>query len=234
MARIHDLASRGTASRPSRMRASLCAIALVWIAGAAVAQQAQSLGMTASAGELTITNVTRGGRAVLAGMSIRAEGGGVRRLRRFAEVLTDADSDGRITYVPDGKVPLRSIWEVVDLQTGATATAGGPQLSSFLKPFPENALKKDAGDLVTAFTAGGVEVEVVVVRPRDGAWRAHAYEGGPGDGDGVVNGMIAIAFESATPLIAEFSKAPKQLRKNDVVVLIDVRRLRLATTTIVN
>lgn len=214
------------------MKRLVLLLAITSVPAFAGAQQ-RSLTMTASPGYLTIANVTRGGRAILAGISFQAEGGGVRRLRRFAEVLSDADADGQIVYVPDGKVPRRSVWAVIDLDTGGSATAGGPELSAFLKPFPDTALKRDVDDLIAAFASAAVQVELVVVRPKDGAWHAHAHEGREGDADGILNGTVTMPFASATPLVAEFGKAPKQLRKDDVVVLIDIRRLRLATTTIV-
>jgi hypothetical protein len=199
---------------------------------APVAGQQSSIAVASSFERLTITNATRGGQVIVAGMSIQSERG-VRRLRRFAEVLTDSDGDGRIEYVPEGKVPRRSIWLAADLESGAVATVGGPALSGYLAAVPETAPKKDADGFVTGFESAGVEMDILLIQPKKGAWIRHAYEGNDGDEDGVRNGTIRALFASATPLAPVFGAPPTKARKDDLLAVIDIRRLRLGVTTIV-
>lgn len=199
---------------------------------APVAGQQSSIAVVSSFERLTITNATRGGQVIVAGMSIQSEGG-IRRLRRFAKVFTDGDGDGRIEYVPEGKVPRRSIWLVSDLESGSVATAGGPGLSGYLVSVPETAQKKDADGFVTGFESRAVEIDLVLIRPKKGAWIRHAYEHGEGDEDGVLNGTIRALLASATPVAATFGEPPDKARKDDVLAVIDIRRMRLGFTTIV-
>lgn len=198
----------------------------------AVPTFAQSaLTMTTSFDRLTITNTTRGGRVVLAGVSIQSENG-VRRERRFATMLTDTDSDGRIDHVPEGKVPRRSIWVAVDFESGSVTTASGPGFENHRTAFPETALKKNADSLIVGFEDEAVEMDLLIVTPRRGAWLRHAVEGEEGDEDKIRDDKVKVQFASAIPVLADFRDAPKDVKKDDVIALIDVRFLRLAVMTI--
>lgn len=213
--------------------AAVAFLALMAIALPAATQQRLSL--TATHDQLTMTNVVKRGRVVVAGMTIQSENG-MRRLRRFAEVLTDTDGDGQVEYAPEGKVPQRSAWAAVDLTNGSVATVGGPGLTEYLSPLPETVFKKDVDGLVDAFATGTSWLDLVLVRPGDGegagAWRAHVYDGEAGDADAALDGKVKLFFESGTPLLVSFKTAPKHVKKDDVVVLIDLRHLRLAFTSI--
>jgi hypothetical protein len=193
-----------------------------------------ALTLTTSPELLTIANATKGGRVILAGVSVTSERN-TRRLRRFAEVLTDTDGDGRIQFVPPGSVPLRSVWAATDLESGATATAPGPGRSvTYLLQIPATAFKKDVDGALTGFESRGVEVQLVVVRPKQGAWMTYAQEGFEGDEDGSRNGVIRAALGASVPLAPEFGSSPSKTKKDDVLILLDLRHLLVGTTVVTN
>jgi hypothetical protein len=214
-------------------RGGVIAACLLLTAIALPAAAQQRLSLTTTHDQLTMTNVVKSGRVIVAGMTVQSENG-MRRLRRFAEVLTDTDGDGQIEYAPEGKVPQRSAWAAVDLTNGSVATAGGPGLTEYLSPMPETAFKKDLNGLVDAFATGTSWLDLVLVRPGEGggAWRVHAYDGEAGDADAALDGKVKLFFDSGEPLLVSFKSAPKHVKKDDVVVLIDLRHLRLAFTSI--
>jgi hypothetical protein len=207
---------------------------LLAAAAATVAAQPAALTLTASPEQLTIANATKGGQVVLAGVSVSSEGG-TRRIRRFAEVLKDDDGDGRLDFTPDGNVPRRSVWAVTDLQSGSTATAGGPERSvAHIAPLPTTALKKDLDGAISGFESGAVEVQLVILRPKKGAWMSYAYEGFEGDEDRTRNGIIRTLLTSAVPIAPEFGSAPTKAKKDDVLILLDIRNLLVGTTVVTN
>lgn len=193
-----------------------------------------SITVTASSEHLTVANATKGGRVVLAGVSITTERS-TRRLRRFAEVLTDTDGDGRIEFEPAGKVPLRSVWAVTDLESGASATTAGPGRSvAYLLELAPTALKKDVDGAITGFDSAGVEMQIVMVRPKQGAWVSYAQEGFEGDDDGARNGVIRLLLSSSAPIATDFGSSPSKARKDDVLILLDLRHLLVGTTVVTN
>ncbi len=73
--------------------------------------------------------------------------------------------------------------------------------------------------------------ELLVVRPKGGAWRLAASDGASGDHDRRHDRKLALDFSTAIAIGSE-EPAPARLRKKDVVVLIDSARLRVFTTEV--
>jgi hypothetical protein len=62
----------------------------------------------------------------------------------------------------------------------------------------------------------------------------YAQEGFEGDDDGVRNGLIRAALSSSTPLVPDFGAPPSKTKKDDVLILVDLRHLLVGTTVVVN
>jgi len=95
-----------------------------------------------------------------------------------------------------------------------------------------SAIKKDADGLAEALEMDGITAELLLVRPKAGAWILRAREGAASDGDRVKNGRLTLLFESAEPLGGGKDKAPKKLKAGDVLAVLDPGRLELRTLTV--
>jgi hypothetical protein len=61
---------------------------------------------------------------------------------------------------------------------------------------------------------------MLVVRPKAGAWRLRAHEGGNGDADQHANGKLRLHAADAIAVSGD-APAPKRLKKGDVIAIID-------------
>lgn len=178
---------------------------------------------------IVVTNATPDGDVVLFGAALDGSFG-VLRQRRVAEAIT-ADAAGALEFTPARALPHRTICVAVDVETGRIAVGGDPDYEIQLRPFPIETLRRD-GDGVSGL--GGVDVpraELLIVRPKGGAWRLAASEGGSGDDDRQHNGRLGLDLSSATAIGSE-TPPPKRLKNKDVIVLIDSARLQVFTTEI--
>jgi hypothetical protein len=95
-----------------------------------------------------------------------------------AAFVTDEDGDGEVEFLLEGELAWKSVWAVVDFQSGelALATPEGypleemdPVLVKGLFGSPDGGIRPDAGQPES--------LEVLVVEPNIGAWSL-VYEGG--------------------------------------------------------
>jgi hypothetical protein len=135
--------------------------------------------------------------------------------------LTDADGDGQVTVDLGKEVPWRSLWIAFELSTGAYAV---DQASIGVREVDFSELGTRSGsnleyrtDLLYAFVA----------RAQAGAWRLRAGEGGPNDSDGVQDGKITLQ-PGRLRALADSPAPPAALAGQDLVVIIDPRRMKYA------
>lgn len=212
------------------MKLRLALAVLCLIAIPLIAQNGPPLQASLTSDQLSFSNVTPGGQLVLFGASIRSERG-MSTLRRFSEVLADGDRDGTVLYQPRGGVPFRSIWVAVDVRTGnhVVATQDGYELIH--QEVSAKDLKHDS-DAAVGLLEERLSVDLVLIRPGDGAWSLRAREGGNTDGDKMRDGRLTLLFGNAHALDPSFGKAPKHLKRGDVLAAIDTGRLELLTLTV--
>jgi hypothetical protein len=151
----------------------------------------------------------------------------VTHVARETHVLRDDDNDG--TVVLQREPAFHSVWCVVDLATGEYAV-------SVPEGFPrkERAFRSDA---FSAAPGGGVKnlnddrgyVEVLLVRPRVGVWRASAGDGAASDDDGTRDGQTSISFANMQSVEGAPS-APTQLALGDTIVVVNPRNLEFSAT----
>jgi hypothetical protein len=138
-----------------------------------------------------------------------------------------ADAGGSVTLAPFSEVPLRSIWVVVDISSGAVGVAtppGFPLRSQQLRLRP--LASADPGR-AGKFSIPAHLAVVLVARPKVGAWLATLWDGLPGDEDGPGNGNL---YQKASSLAAIDTSMPplEFLLPDDVVVVVDPEEMAVA------
>jgi hypothetical protein len=197
-----------------------CGIAVL-VTGAAFAAAPQ-LAIGFSANTITVTGVAPAASVYLYGISRETAGGFVSVVPRNI-TLRDDDRDGRIDWRLDSDVALRSIWMAVDLTTGAYAAASPDGYPSTRVQLSSDHLKKSFGSDITQLAFGGTLVEFIVARPGTGAWRGMAGLHGPDD-EGTDDQKPTLSVLKLKPEDDDSGPAPKNLKKGDVVFVVDSYR----------
>jgi hypothetical protein len=178
---------------------------------------------------VVVTGVSPGEDVALFGASQQV--GNSVRLRRWQRLLTDSDSDGIVVWNLEEEITTDTLWVAVDLSSGGTAVATPPESRFRGVPFPADALRKGGNDQLEHFVAGRGMIDVLIVRPKVGAWAGFAVDGHPSDADQQQNGRSTIAFRDARALDAR-APAPRHLTPRDVVIAVDLRKLEYYTTEV--
>ncbi|HYK05342.1 MAG TPA: hypothetical protein VE974_26565 [Thermoanaerobaculia bacterium] len=201
------------------------------VAGTSAAATAQPPQVTLSEDRIVVTNVTSGQSVVLFGAAQQFSSTGSVQLKRWQRATADDDRDGRVEFKLPELIPTQSIWFVVDSATGAAAIVAPPESRFRQLQFPAATLRKNQHGQLDQFVSGRGMVDLLIVRPRVGAWAAFAADGHDSDADGVQNGRTAVDFSRGRSLVGRVP-APRQLTPRDVVVAIDVRRLQFYLTEV--
>jgi hypothetical protein len=208
------------------LASALCAVSSI-VSNAA---EAPALQASVTAERIEVRNVSAGGEVVLFTAQLEATGGLLRQ-RTGATRVADTDGDAIVALVPPRRIATRSIWVAIDLESGRSVIAGPDGYTINVLPVPTTLLKKDAEGVIGVMDAERITAEMVIVRPKMGAWRIVASEGSGTDSDRSKNGKLSLASEDALP-IGESGKAPRRLKKHDVIALIDPGRMEVFVTEI--
>ncbi|MEA2465558.1 MAG: hypothetical protein QOJ98_3305, partial [Acidobacteriota bacterium] len=181
--------------------------------------EAPPLQLTINATEVRIGNVTAGAEVVVLVASVEGQGG-VLRHRSGAKTFRDDDGDGVVTFADDRGIPLRSVWVAVDIETGRIAIASPADFPLQSSPLPDSLLDRDGEGVIGVFELQQRNTEMLLVRPKSGAWRLRAHEGGNGDGDKHANGKLRLDAADAIAVFGD-TPPPKRLKKGDVIAVID-------------
>ncbi|HWW59729.1 MAG TPA: hypothetical protein VN181_00040 [Thermoanaerobaculia bacterium] len=188
------------------------------------------LQLTVADGEVQIQNVGPRG-VVLLGATLQQEMS-IPTLRRFSEVLEDADQDGIVTYKPQGGTPLRGIWVAIDCESGSLVIGGRPDYDLIQLPFPVASEMRDTNGMLAALDEERSELDLVVVRPRVGAWLVRGRDGGSRDADGMTNGRLLVEFDNGTALSGTLEPSPGRLQQSDVIAAIDTAQMEVFATAV--
>jgi hypothetical protein len=210
-------------------RVVVAAMLFVLFTIAAFGAEVPALQIASGDGTFTITNATPGGSVVLFASGIDGSRG-VLRQRKLATSVA-ASAAGTLEYKPERPLPYRTILVAVDVESGRIAIGGPPDYEVQVRPFPTETLRRDSDGVSGVADAEIPRAEVLVVRPKTGAWQLTAAEGASGDKDQRHDGRLALDFESAKAITGN-TAAPKRLKQKDVVVVIDSARLEVFTTEI--
>lgn len=154
----------------------------------------------------------------------REHGGFFWRVVQTREVvLTDALGEARLE-LPAGEVGPLSVWTVVDPATG-DFSLGTPAGSTAREvPFPADGLARTEAGLWWALRTRYERLEVLYVRPGEGAWWLTAIDGGSGDDDRREDSSLRASLEEARPLWGAEAPSPG-FRPGDVVVAVSLDSL---------
>lgn len=180
---------------------------------------------------LSVRGVTPGGNAMIFGVSYgpTATTPPLPFRSRHAELLSDSDGDGIVTLPFERDIPTMAAWVVVDVQSGRWVAQGSPGFEPRLLPLQGLVRNDNAGQL-RKLTARLPEVEVLLVRPAEGAWVLHAAkrsrvdEGGPGE-------PLRVDIEHARPVGAS-PRSAHTFRPGDVVAIIDPLKMAYLVTEV--
>jgi hypothetical protein len=153
---------------------------------------------------------------------------------RFEELVV-ADATGAAAVELASPVAERSVWAVVDVESGelALAAPGGSAVRQV--SFPGRGVGLTRRFLVDERRF----LEVLLVRPVagvpagedaaavSGAWGQSFGDGGEGDGDGALDGKIEALLARLRPIGESPELPPAELRPGDVVVAVDPMTLEI-------
>jgi hypothetical protein len=180
---------------------------------------------------LSVRNVTPGGRVAVFGIAY-----GLTETRppipfrsRHAELLNDDDRDGVVTLTFQRDIPTLAVWVTVDVQTGSWTAQGSPGYEPRVLSLQDLVRNDNAGQL-RKLTANLPEIEVLLVRPGNGAWVLNAAKQSRVDESGRGE-PLRVDVDRATPLGGS-TQAAHTFRPGDVVVLIDPLQMAYAVTEV--
>jgi hypothetical protein len=192
------------------------AAAVLW----SIPAGAQSFRITFETDAVVISGMTPKGQAVVFGVTREVGEDDFHTVRRYLETLTDDDGDGIVRYTVEKGIPLRSIWAAADMESGdyGAAAPEGFELQQVdwkgqgLQHLPEG---KDAIEDQRSL------LELLVVRPKTGAWSVRVSDGDKTDADGAIDGRLEGVLEGMTALTVETPRPPASFEPDDLVLAID-------------
>jgi len=145
------------------------------------------------------------------------------RVAEWQDAEALVDKDGWAALDLGRQVPVKSVWVAVDMTTGGFA-ASSPPLYPWAThaAFPtEGAVFASDGVSLLSFRDDRQELEVLVIRPKVGAWRATVRHDDPASKEG--HGVI-FSYSDLIPW-GKLPSSPGQLVPGDVIVAIDPNRM---------
>jgi hypothetical protein len=171
---------------------------------------------------------TPGGELILFSVAREPLQYAFRTATAFHAVMADGSGGARLDL--PRAVVSRSMYAVIDVQTGFYTIATPADAEVTIETFPPKALVKKDGE----FALLDIEtrwMEAIVVRPKKGAWRISSLDGAPLDIDGLSNGRTAVAASTMTRVTGA-DETPGKFRAKDVVIVVDPRRMLVMATEV--
>lgn len=159
----------------------------------------------------------------------REQGGGGSEVNVRDDTLVDEDEDGVVVFELDRSVPELSIWVVVDVATGGREVMSPAAFEPRRRELRPGEFRA-ASQLATLDLS---RVEVLMVRPGVGAFRARLGDGSEDDQDGAIDGRVALSAAQIVrpvrrPPEVEEPALPMRFLGRDVIVAVDPRTLDVA------
>ena len=205
---------------------ALLLLTLTMALSAAADQKAPGAGLAVKidGSHVTVTGATAGGKVAFFGVGRFVKQYRV-SVRRFDKIVADDDKDGTVVLDIGEKLPWKTIFAAVDVNTGRyglTTTADFPLMPI---PFKKEIMVANKGQLDHLLIEHRF-CEMALVRPGVGMWGQVLADGNKfdedehSDGKVTVNVARSIGVEGNVP-------APSKFDKGDVLVLIDPNRMQV-------
>ena len=143
-----------------------------------------------------------------------------RRLTRHVVATQDDDRDGVVTF-DNPPVSGFFLMIVVDVSTGDYAVHQGHGVRAREIPLHGNKWRSGLAHL----DLSADYLEILLVRPGEGAWATRAAEGSTGDGDRQSNGKFRLMVNDMRPLMEGSKRPAGGVRRGDVLVIVDPQTL---------
>lgn len=167
---------------------------------------------------VSATGITPRGRAVVVGVAHEPREFWTNIVHRQF-IVTDDAGTGTVRLDLNTEVATDSGWAVVDLTTGEVAI-GTPEESPFtVVGFSNGAIRRNEAGEFSQIVGDRDYIDLVLVRPGEGAWLFYGEDGHSNDRDHQRNGRTTVDPELMRP-IGDSPAAPKHLRKGDRLVVI--------------
>lgn len=180
---------------------------------------------------MRVSNATPGGTLILFTVGIANEGGMLRQ-STGAKAFSDSDGDGVIVFTSSRRIPLRSVWVAIDLQAGTYTIGTPPEYKANVVPLSKDVLKQETGGIFSLSGVDQLSADILIIRPREGAWRVRTYDGANSDNDKVRNGKVSLSMLDALAIPGTKAPPPKSLAPGDILIVIDPARLDVAIAEI--
>ncbi len=181
-----------------------------------------NLNVEFGARSLTFTGVTPGGTLIVFGVAREPLNTNpiTPAIVVRAESLIDHDRDGIVRLDLPVRVPRFGMWAAVDLASGVHTAFPTPGYEPRLIQVNDDLLRHDnAGQLKKLEWPFG-EIDIVVARPGEGAWRFYASKSSDVDENRGGSHALRVDLESMTP-IGSSPEGPDKFRKGDIVAIFD-------------
>jgi len=202
--------------RRSRFLTSIRTLFIMSCVLAAATAEAQPR-LTFDGDRLEVSGLTPGGAVAVHGVAIHS-------LHYLLEVLPISavlplgEGASSVVFAREGGIPADSVWAAVDLSTG-----------QYTLDAPPRAPRRVGEAAFEGAVAGAREVRCVprafplrqlnllLVRPGEGAWRVYSRDGGPLDADGAIDGGQTLPLGAFQPLWGS-AQPPAALAPGDLLI----------------
>jgi hypothetical protein len=207
--------------RPFLLIVLLAVLGLIWPRSAAAAPA-----LTYEEQAVVVSGVTPQGQVVWFSLAKQIEGYMAHFVTR-RDLLADTDGDGVVRFELDRTVPLQSIWVAVDLASGeaVVGTPEGYPLRDASEPPGHGRGEPGRPDWVTT---GRQMLELLVVRPGQGAWTASLLDGGGDDDDHGADGRLTASL-ARLHAVGASPAPPERFQGKDLVFALDPDRMEIVS-----
>jgi hypothetical protein len=142
-------------------------------------------------------------------------------------VVIDEDADGTVECQAQSAA-FNSLWIVGDLSDGRLGIASPSGMRQQIPLREVIGVRSGTSGQLTELAIRQRAAEILLIRPGAGAWRAKAFEGGRRDRDGANNGLLSLGVDQLSTVSGAHG-APTHLRPEDIIILIEPRRMEFTT-----
>ncbi|MFA6957341.1 MAG: hypothetical protein WC538_15830 [Thermoanaerobaculia bacterium] len=205
---------------------SMLSVVLSGVAVPAEAAKASpsALKMSFSSGRVVVEGATPSGE--IAWVQVARKTKDFATSVQHATDLSPCDATGRCEMLVAGGVPFSSVWVAIDTGSGAyiagAPSGGAIQMTS--SPFANGLQPGSTQARPDRFETTRRQLQISVVRPKQGVWKMIAARGGMTDEDRARPGWSSHPLARMTPVTASAGSLDV-LKPHDVVVAIDAVRM---------
>jgi hypothetical protein len=174
--------------------------------------------------------MTAGGKVIWFGIG--------REVREYAETLSEhqevmvADAKGQSILTVAPAVPRQSLWIAVDLTTGLFALAAPPAFPVRRFDLEPAAVSVGGGSAGDQILDSSDTIEVLLVRPGQGAWSKNVWRGSADDLASPGAAHLAFSVSALLPVQAGGAASPAKVNAGDLLFVAHPRAMEIGSALI--